>query len=89
MMNSTSKIFRLVILSLFFFQSSFSQTHTIEFTASGILTSPPPQIVKENEKLAFKINCSQDYLDKRTKDAIEVYLVAMGNIKSSTTYELI
>lgn len=94
MINATSKILRLIVLPLFFFQSAFGQTkttatHTIEFIGTGILTSPPPQIVKENEKLAFKINCSQSYLDKRTKDAIEIYLVAMGNIQFGETYKYI
>ncbi|WP_264529231.1 hypothetical protein [Flavobacterium sp. N502540] len=83
----------MIILPLFFFHNAFGQTktttHTIEFTGSGILTSPPPQIVKDDEKLAFKINCSQDYLQKRIKDAIEVYLVAMGNIQNSKTYQII
>lgn len=91
MISAISKILRLIVLPLFFFQSAFGQTktNTIEFTGSGILTSPPPQIVKDDEKLAFKINCSQDYLQKRIKDAIEVYLVAMGNIQTGKTYQFI
>lgn len=85
----TFRLFGFLFVCMFAFQASVGQVHTIEFTGNGILTAPPPEIVKAGEKLIFKLNLSNSYIDKRAKEYIELYLTAMENITFGKTYAYI